>query len=135
MPGSSCYKVAEKITEWLSVIPESKKDCSSKQTVDNLRNISLDQDEVVISFDVTSLFTNVPVKEAIFEAAEKLYSRKFPMPPVDKETFIILTELATTNVLMLTHDRPYRQIDRLAMGFQPAPPLSNIWLSKYEPNI
>ena len=54
---------------------------------------------------------------------------------MDKETFIILDELATTNILMLTHDRPYRQIDGLAMGSQPAPPLSNIWLSKYEPNI
>ena len=135
IPGSPYYKVAEKITEWLSVILESKINCSSKQTVDNLRNISLDQDEVLISFDVTSLLTNVPVKEAIFEAAEKLYSGKFPMPPVDKETFIIFAELATTNVLMLTHDGPYRQIAGLAVGSQPAPPLSNIWLSKYEPNI
>ena len=74
--------------------------------MDNLRNISLDHDEVAISFDITSLHTNVPVKEAIFEAAEKLYPRKFAMPPVDKETFIILAELATTNVVMLTHDGP-----------------------------
>ena len=58
------------MTEWLSVIPESKMNCSSKQTVDNLRNISLDHDEVVNSFDVTSLYTDVPVKEAIFEVAE-----------------------------------------------------------------
>ena len=33
---------------------------------------------------------------------------------------------------MLTHDGPYYQIDGLAMGSQP---LSNIWLSKFEPNI
>ena len=57
------------------------------------------------------------------------------MPLLDKKTFIILTELATTNVLMLTHDGPYRQIDGLAMGSQPAAPWSNIWLSKFEPNI
>ena len=36
---------------------------------------------------------------------------------------------------MLTHDGYYRQIDGLAMGAKPAPPLSNIWLSKYEPVI
>ena len=97
--------------------------CSSKQTGDNLRYISLDNDEVVISFDITSLYNNVPVKEAIFKAAEKLYSGKFVMPSVDKETFIILAELATINVIMLTHDGHYCQIDGLAMGSQPAPPL------------
>ena len=53
IPGSPYYKLVEKMTEWLSVIPESKINCSSKQTVHNLRNISLDHDEVVISFDVT----------------------------------------------------------------------------------
>ena len=36
---------------------------------------------------------------------------------------------------MLAHDGAYPQIDGLAMVSQPAPPLSNIWLSKYEPNI
>ena len=137
MPRSPYYKLAEKITKWLSVLPESKINCSSKQTVDNLRNISLDHDEAVISFDVTSLYTSVPVKEAIFEAPEKLYSGKFAMPPVDKENFIILAELATTNVVMLTHDGPYCQIVELGMGSQPAPllSLSNIWLSKFQPNI
>ena len=57
------------------------------------------------------------------------------MPLLDKKTFLIFAELATTNVLMLIHDRPYRQIDGLAMGSQPAAPLSNIWLSKFDPNI
>ena len=36
---------------------------------------------------------------------------------------------------MLTHDGTYKQIDGLAIGSTPAPPLSNIWLSKCEPNI
>ena len=32
------------------------------------------------------------------------------MPPMDKGTFIILAGLATTNVVMLTHDGPYCQM-------------------------
>ena len=70
----------------------------------NLRNISLDHDEVVISFDVRSLYIKATVKEAIFEAVEKLYSGKFAMLLVDEETFIILGDLASTNVVMLTRD-------------------------------
>ena len=82
MPGSPYYKVAQNVTEWLSAIPDSKINGSAKQTVDNWRNISLNHDEVVFSFDATSLYTNVPIKDAIFEAAEKLYSGKLIMLPV-----------------------------------------------------
>ena len=56
------------------------------------------------------------------------------MSPVDKETFIILAELATTRFVILTHDGPYCQIDGLTMGSHPAPPLLNIWLWTFEPN-
>ena len=38
----------------------------------NLRKTSLNQDQTVIPFDVTSLYANVAVKEAIDESAEKL---------------------------------------------------------------
>ena len=103
--------------------------------MDKLRKFSLDHDEVAISFDITSLCTNDPVEEAILGEAEKLYSGKLIMPPSDKETFIIFAELATTNVVMLNHDGSCCQIDGLAMGSQPTLPLSNRWLSKYEPNI
>ena len=135
MPGSPYYKIAEKVTKWLSMVPESKINCSTKKTVDQLKDVTLDTDEVVISFDVSSLYTNVPVNEAIEEAADRLYSGDFPTPPVSKVTFITLTKLSTTNVILSTHDGLYRQIDGLAMGSQPAPPLANIWLSKFEPDI
>ena len=64
------------------------------------------QENLVISFGIKSLYTNVSVKDAIFEGVEKFYSDKSAMSPEDKEAFIILTELATANVLMFTHDGP-----------------------------
>ena len=96
MPSSPYYRIAAKVTKWLSVVPQSKINCSSKKTVDQLKNIQLDDDEVMISFDVSSLYTNVPVDEAIQEAANLLYSGELKQPPVVKETFINLTKLATT---------------------------------------
>ena len=87
MTSSPYYKIAEKVTKWLSMFPESKINCSTKKTVDQLKGVTLDPDEVVISFDVSSLYTNVPVNEAIEEAADCLYSGDFPTPPVSKETF------------------------------------------------
>ena len=117
----------------ISVLPEAKTNCSSRQTVDDIKELQLDDDEVLVSFDVSSLYTNVPVKEAIIEATEKLYSGNVKSPPVDKDTFILLAELSTTDVLMWTHDGYYRQT--LAMGAPPAPPLANVWLSKVDPVI
>lgn len=69
-----------------------------------------------MSCDASSLYTNVSVKAAIEEAAEKLYYGNVTPPPIDKKTFIALAELATTGVLMWTYDRFYRQTDGLAMG-------------------
>ena len=107
----------------------------NKKVVDKIKDVVLEDDEVIISFDVSSLYTNVPVDEAIHEAAELLYSGEVSAPPVDKETFVKLLQLATKDVVMLTHEGYYRQTDGLAMGAKPAPPLANIWLSKYEPII
>ena len=103
--------------------------------MENIKSTRLENNEVIISFDITSLYTNVPVKEAIIEATNKLYSGELNKPPVDRKTFTILIELAMCKILMLTHDRYYRQTGGLAMGSPPAPLLANIWLSKFEPVI
>ena len=95
----------------------------------------LDEDEELVSFDVTSLYTNVPVKESITVCADLLYSGNYKLPPIDKQTFIELAEISSCNVLMLTHDGYYKQTDGLAMGSPPASHLANGWLSKYDPII
>ena len=64
-----------------------------------------------------------------------LYSGNHKLPPVDKETFIKLLRISTCNVLMLTHEGYYRQVDGLAMGSPPAPLLANGWLSKRDTAI
>ena len=119
----------------MSVIPEAQINCSSKHIADKSTTVEFDDDEVMISFDVSSLYTNVPVIEAIHAAADRLYAGDLQTPPVDKETFILITELSSMNVVMSTHDGYYRQIDGLAMGSPPAPYLANIWLSQYYSTI
>ena len=126
MPGLPYYRIAEKVTKWLSVIPQSKINCTSKKTVDHLKMMSLDPDEMMISFDVISLYTNVPVDEAIEEAAILPFSGESPKPPINKQTLVTLAQLATTNVNLPTHNGQYKQVDGLAMGSQQAPYLANI---------
>ena len=135
MPGSAYYGIAKQVADWLAVIPEAQINSSSKQISDQIKELELNEDEEMVSFDVSALYTNVPVKEAIELAADRLYAGDLPVPPVDKETFITLTELSSLDVVMSTHHGYYKQVDGLAMGSPPAPYLANIWLSRYDPSI
>ena len=108
MPGSPYHKIAQKVAELLSVVSETKVNSFTQKTVDSWKRTTLEFDEVIISFDVTSLYTNVPVKEAIQEAADRLYSGDVQAPSADKETFITLTTISCTNIILSTHDGTYR---------------------------
>ena len=135
MPGSAYYAIGNQVGEWLSEVPECQINTSNKQIVDTIKNIKLDSNRELVSFDVVSLYTNVPVTEAINRCADLLYNGNQAAPPVDKETFVELAKLASCDVIMSTHDGFYKQTDGLAMGSPPAPYLANGWLSQYDENI
>ena len=113
---------------------ECQINCSTKEVCDTLSTVKLEDDEELVSFDVVSLYTNVPVMESISICADLLFSR-FDKLPVDKETFIELAKIASCDVLMLTHDGYYVQTEGLAMGSPPAPHLANGWMSQFDAHI
>ena len=80
------------MANWFSVIPEVKINASTEKLVKSLKTLNLDADEVLISFDVVSLYTNVALEEALTYAADLLYSGKYidNEPPIEKEVFIEL---------------------------------------------
>ena len=107
MPGSVYHKVAKKVAEWLSVVPEHECNINSstKRVSDSLKDVKMNDNEELVSFDVTSLYTNVPVMEAINICTEKLYSMPDDKkPPIDRDTFIKLTSIASCDVIMLTQN-------------------------------
>jgi len=135
MPGSAYHPIAEQVAEWLETVPECKINSSTKSISDKLKHIELAEDEELVSFDVSSLYTNVPVIESINVCAELLFRDSMKKPPVDKSTFIQLAKIASCDVIMSTHNGFYRQSDGLAMGSPPAPHLANGWMSKFDPKI
>ena len=101
---------------WLSLVPECGINTSTDKVSNKIKNCSLSSDETLISFDVTSLYTNVPVKESIEVCADLLF-KQFDFESLDRETFIVLAELACCNVIFSTHKGYYIQKDGLAMGW------------------
>ena len=111
MPGSSYYNIATCVAGWLSAVDECGINSSTKQISDCLGHIQLEEEEELVSFDVSSLYTNVPVIESINVCAELLFSGKYKLPPVDKQTFIELAKMASCDVIMSTHRGYFKQVD------------------------
>ena len=88
----------------------------------------------LVSLDVESLYTNVPVKEAIDLATNLIYECE-EVPPFDKETCRELLMLCCSNTVLKVNDKIYIQTDGLSMGSKIAPLLANIWLAYYDDNI
>ena len=128
--------IGKQVAYWLSQIPECKINCSNQEISEYIKNISLPESDVLVSFDVTSLYTNVPVTEAINYCAYLFFDKhKFSIEGVSRETFIELLELSSCNVIMSTHDGYYLQKEGLAMGSSPAPHIANAWLSQFDDTI
>ena len=83
MPGSAYFKIASKVAYWLSHVPECRINSSTRTICDSLKNVKLEEDEELVSFDVISLYTNVPVKEAIQVAADLMFNGNNPQPQRD----------------------------------------------------
>ena len=136
MPGSAYHRVAKYVADCLKIVPQCKINASSKEICDKIKTVILEEDEEVVSYDVVSLYTNVPVMEAIEVCTGFLYNLPADQrPDIDRDTFVILAKIASCNVIMSTHDGYYYQKDGLAMGSPPAPHLANGWLSQYDDTI
>ena len=90
-----------------------------------------DNDELV-SFDVVSLYTNIPLSETIDLIANDLYGNKnFIKPPFSKLIFKRLLKIATEGIF-LYRDKFYKQIDGVTMGSPLGPTLANYFLAYQE---
>ena len=134
MPGSAYAKIGEQVAFWLSKVPECNINSSTQEISTFLKDKTLPQDNELVSFDVSSLYTNVPVREAIHHCADLLFGQ-LSIEGVSKCAFIELAELASCDVVMSTHDGYYTQVEGLAMGSAPSPHIANGWMSKFDNQI
>ena len=89
-------------------------------------------DSILCSFDICSLFTNVPLAETIEICTKTLYDGHLPTPVIPKHVFIELIKTATTSVEFSFNKIMYRQINGVGMGSPLAPALENIFVGYYE---
>ena len=75
------------------------------------------------SFDIFSLFTNIPLAETIQICAIAFYSSEHPLAPFSWQIFVKLMEMATSSV------------NGVAMGSPHGPASANIFVGCYESKL
>ena len=88
------------------------------------------------SFDVVSLFTNIPLAETLQVCLDTLYRSDDISPPTIPESLLKKLLLkATTEVEFSCDGVMYRQIDGVAMGSPLGPVLANIFVGFCESKV
>ena len=84
------------------------------------------------SFDVASLFTNIPVDETIDIISNHPFANSMCFEGFERSQFTRLLSLSVKNCHFIFNGRIYQQIDGVAMGSPLGPLFANIFLSFHE---
>ena len=105
----------------------------SKDSFEFAKNVREQNPEFFMaSFDIDSLFTNVPLDETIEISVKKLFGRKKKFKGFSRQQFKKLLSLAVKDSFFLFNGTYYEQVDGVAMGSPLGPTLANIFLCHWE---
>ena len=84
------------------------------------------------SYDITSLYTNIPVDETINILCDKIFLLSSTFHNFDRNHFCKLLHSAVSNTYFFFNNYLYKQKEGLAMGNPLAPALANVFLCHIE---
>ena len=99
---------------------------------DEIRFIPMNDEDILVSYDVTALFTDVPLSETINTLVDKAFTDDWFNQTynlnLEKEELAQLLEVATTNQLFQFDGHLYEQTDDVAMGPPLGPLMANVFM-------
>ena len=107
---------------------------NTRDFVDQIKNIKLQPDECIISYDVKALFTSVPIEPAIkiikqhLENDQELQQRT----SMSVQHIIMLLEFCLKNTHFVFQDRFYEQTEGAVMGSPLSPIIANLYMEAFE---
>ena len=134
--NTTSYNLSQYLVTLLSDLSTNEFTIKNSYDFVNYINTLKDSNKYIMcSFDIESLFTNIPLDETI----EIIISLLFPdgnntFHSFSKSEFKSLLNLATKSSTFLFDDKLYKQIDGVAMGTPCGPTLANIFLNFHEKN-
>ena len=111
-----------------------------------LRSVHIEQDEKLVSFDVSALFTNIPVPTAL-DVINGLFTEHIEVPEIrgkykcsfeentvglNKNEVMGLLKLVLENCVFSFQGKFYKQLHGTAMGSPCSPVVANIYMEYFE---
>ena len=131
--GTATYHLAKHLSKVLSPLRNSEYTIkNTKDFLVQLKKEKIPKDHQMVSFDVKSLFTNVPLEKTIDIILRRIYHDKEININITKKDMRDLLLLCTKNVHFTFEGKIYIQIDGVAMGSPLAPVLADIFMVELE---
>ena len=127
------YKLAKYLDEILKPLVNNK--VILKDTFDfvnKISNINMIEEQRIVSFDVESLFTNIPVNETIEIILERAFKEQEKFHGLDKPTLRKFLDICTKESHFQFNGQYYDQVDGVAMGSPLGPLFANIFMDEFE---
>lgn len=134
---SNCGTATYETSRYLAGIlfPLTKNNYTITNTLDfinRIKGLSIREDEKMVSFDVSSLFSNVPLDFTIDLILKKVYDDNIINIKLKRDQLKELLELCTKQLHFSFNGEMYRQADGVAMGSPLGPVIANIFMSELE---
>ena len=131
--GTVNYNIAKFLVPILS--PLTSNEYTVKNSIEfakELRTINLSENAFLASFDVKSLFTQIPLNETVDICVKECDRLNLIPYGLTKKEFRTLLELAVKESIFVFDNQLYRQIDGVSMGSPLGPTFANLFLCFHE---
>ena len=134
--GSALYNTSKFLTDILSPLQNRNgySVSNSLQFSNEVSDIRINDDEVLVSFDVVSLFTAIPVNKACDYIKKKLEDdTSLPSRTnLNISDIVSLLNFTLSNNYFVFNDKIYKQIHGCAMGSPVSPVVANLCMEEIE---
>ena len=131
--GTFSYKLAKFLVPIVDPLTRNEYTIeNATEFVQQLCSLQLPRSVVMASFDIESLFTNVPLKETTDIVTNGLVDSNLNTFGLDKKQLNKLLTLATSESVFTFNDNLYAQVDGVSMGSCLGPAYANAFLCFHE---
>ena len=108
---------------------------NTKYVLEKIKREHIPNDHLLVSFDVKSLFTNVPLDETIEIILNRIYDKNEISTDIRKSEIKELLNLCIKSVHFTFDGNIYVQNDGVVMGWPLRPVLANIFIVELERSV